>query len=539
MKKILVLVLVLALLLPAAGLAFNETGYPISDEVVTITVAGRNAATLDWNDTDMVAELEKRMGIKLECTSYEGDIWQTQLTLMFASDELPDLILSPNITLEEVAEYGAQGYLLDMKDLIEKYAPNIKAAAEKYPSYMNYCTSPDGGVYTLCQINPNVIAQISRCWLNKTWMDNLGLEYPTTIEALHDVLTAFKEQDANGNGDPSDEIPMAHLSGYDMLTNLMTAFGIYSYGSGNTYLLQADAEGKVFLADTTENYKAFLTWMNQLWNEGLIDVDNFVNTEEEFRGKVAADTVGMFGDAAPFVSAGKNIDFDQNFYWIGGLTSEWNETPTIVKSSSVSASPKILVSATTEHAEEIIRLLDYFFTDEGCLTGSLGFEGVSYDMEYSEIPGLESYGIAKQRQPEGWASGEEYRYKKAIINEGFNIIRQFAGTQYPMILAANDEQLEQMLPLYGWAVRLAQDGIDRCTVVDTFPGLLYNEDESTTRTQLYTDIKLYLNTMQAQFITGQVNLESDWDAYLKQLDTMGLSRLLEIEQAAYDRLLGK
>ena len=96
-----------------------------------------------------------------------------------------------------------------------------------------------------------------------------------------------------------------------------------------------------------------------------------------------------------------------------------------------------------------------------------------------------------------------------------------------------------MLPLYGWAVRLAQDGIDRCTVVDTFPGLLYNEDESTTRTQLYTDIKLYLNTMQAQFITGQVNLESDWDAYLKQLDTMGLSRLLEIEQAAYDRLLGK
>ena len=104
MKKILVLVLVLALLLPAAGLAFNETGYPIRDEVVTITVAGRNAATLDWNDTDMVAELEKCMGIKLECTSYEGDIWQTQLTLMFASDELPDLILSPNITLEEVAE---------------------------------------------------------------------------------------------------------------------------------------------------------------------------------------------------------------------------------------------------------------------------------------------------------------------------------------------------------------------------------------------------------------------------------------------------
>ena len=55
MKKILTLVLALALLIPATGLAFNETGYPICDDVITITVSGANSGTTDWNDTNMVA----------------------------------------------------------------------------------------------------------------------------------------------------------------------------------------------------------------------------------------------------------------------------------------------------------------------------------------------------------------------------------------------------------------------------------------------------------------------------------------------------
>lgn len=46
-------------------------------------------------------------------------------------------------------------------------------------------------------------------YLNKTWLDNLGLTYPETVEELYTVLKAFKEQDANGNGDPNDEIPIS------------------------------------------------------------------------------------------------------------------------------------------------------------------------------------------------------------------------------------------------------------------------------------------------------------------------------------------
>ena len=537
MKKILTLVLALALLIPATGLAFNETGYPICDDVITITVSGANSGTTDWNDTNMVAEIEKRLGIKLECTSFEADIWSTQFTLMLASEELPDIVINPGITLSEVSNYGAQGYFLDMSEYIEKYAPNIQAAMEKFPTYRNYVTSPDGGIYTLCTATENIIALVPRTWLNKTWMDNLGLSYPTTLDELHDVLVAFKEQDANGNGDATDEIPLSNNGEYTC-SAFLNAFGFNTRATA--YLLQADENGKVYLGETTDAYKAYLTYMNGLWNEGLIDVDFFVQSGDEFRAKAAEDKLGMYGDSAPFVAAGKDISYDSNFYWIGALTGEYRDTATIVTNPAVYTTAEIVVNAETEYPAEIVRLLDYYFTEEGSLAGAYGYEGVDWDLNYLTIPGLEEFGVATMYQPEGFSSGEEYRYKKAIINEAFKMIVPIVNTQYDAMLQADEAQLEAMVPEYGWAVQFVRQGMNRegVQLVERFPTLLYTEAESTERTQLYTDIQLYLSNMQAQFITGQVGIEEGWDEFLAQLKTMQLDRLLEIEQAAYDRLMG-
>ena len=537
MKKILTLVLALALLIPATGLAFNETGYPICDDVITITVSGANSGTTDWNDTNMVAEIEKRLGIKLECTSFEADIWSTQFTLMLASEELPDIVINPGITLSEVSNYGAQGYFLDMSEYIEKYAPNIQAAMEKFPTYRNYVTSPDGGIYTLCTATENIIALVPRTWLNKTWMDNLGLSYPTTLDELHDVLVAFKEQDANGNGDATDEIPLSNNGEYTC-SAFLNAFGFNTRATA--YLLQADENGKVYLGETTDAYKAYLTYMNGLWNEGLIDVDFFVQSGDEFRAKAAEDKLGMYGDSAPFVAASKDISYDSNFYWIGALTGEYRDTATIVTNPAVYTTAEIVVNAETEYPAEIVRLLDYYFTEEGSLAGAYGYEGVDWDLNYLTIPGLEEFGVATMYQPEGFSSGEEYRYKKAIINEAFKMIVPIVNTQYDAMLQADEAQLEAMVPEYGWAVQFVRQGMNRegVQLVERFPTLLYTEAESTERTQLYTDIQLYLSNMQAQFITGQVGIEDGWDEFLAQLKTMQLDRLLEIEQAAYDRLMG-
>ena len=63
-------------------------------------------------------------------------------------------------------------------------------------------------------------------------------------------------------------------------------------------------------------------------------------------------------------------------------------------------------------------------------------------------------------------------------------------------------------------------------------------EEGKERVSLSTDIKLYIQQMHTSFINGQVELnDKNWNDFQAKMNEMGLSRLLEIEQAAYDRLM--
>lgn len=540
MKKFLILLLVLAMI-PTCCFATSETSDRICDETITITVSGLNTnlENAPWNDTNMAAVIESRFGIHLECTPFDEGTWKTQFTLMLAEDNLPDLILNPQISLAEVVTYGEQGYFYDLKDLINECAPNITAAFEQYPMLKNYSTSPDGNMYTLVQVSPNIIALTPRFWLNKNWMENLGLELPKSLDDVYEVLKAFKEQDANGNGDPNDEIPLGDNIEFTIST-FLNAFGFDTRSI--SYLLQADDEGKVYLGETTEAYKAYLTYMNKLWNEGLLDNEFFTEDGDQFSSKVKADTMGMAGMWAPYLAAGQEIDYDANWYWSGAYTSEYRETPTVVKGADVSGQPWVLVNANTEYAEEIVRLIDFFYTEEGQVAGNQGFEGIDYEYEQVTIPGLEDYKTFVQYCPEGYTSADNYRALKAVICNGFYFVKPFVNTpSYVVLGATTDEQYDALLPTMGWMVQLVRYGVarDDVEVVNCFPALVYTSEEAEERTQLYNDINNYLANMHAQFISGQADIDGDWDTFISQLNAMGLERLLGIEQAAYDRLMGK
>ncbi|MBQ3080416.1 MAG: extracellular solute-binding protein [Clostridia bacterium] len=533
MKRMFALILVL-MMIPACCFASER----ISEEVITVTVSGRSNQTISWDETNMAKVIEERFGIRLVGNGYPDDTWKTQFTLMLAEENLPDIILNPQISLAEVASYGSQGYFLDLKDLVAEHAPNITATMETYPRLRNYSTSPDGNMYTLTQISVNVLALAPRFWLNKNWVENVGMEYPETLDDVYELLKAFKEQDANGNGDANDEIPLDANHEYTIST-FLNAFGFNTRQV--SYLLQADEDGNVYLGETTEAFKAYLTYMKQLWDEGLMCPEFFTEPGEQLNAQIAGDTVGLFGASAPYVSAGQEIDYDANFYWAGAFTSDYRENATIIKNSEVSGTPFVLVNAKTEHAEEIVKLLDFFYTEEGQVAGNNGFEGVDFDYQPVNVPGLEDKKTFTMYCPDGFASGEAYRTGKAVINNGFYFVKPLAGTPSDAILAAtNDEQFELLLPANGWLVQLTRYGINRegVEIIDAFPSLIYEEDEAEERTQLYNDINSYLKNMQTQFITGEADIEGDWDAFIETLNSMGLEKLLEIEQNAYTRLMG-
>jgi putative aldouronate transport system substrate-binding protein len=325
------------------------------------------------------------------------------------------------------------------------------------------------------------------------------------------------------------------MSSRDILIPILHAFGIFSNtDTGYTPVLKDE---KVVLANTTDEYKAFLKYMNRLFKEGLFDKDALIQADEDLRAKVREDRLGSFGTGgAPYVLASQPISYDKNFYCLAGITSSYNPTPVVVYNSPLSTNIVVAINKDTKYPEAICRLLDYLYDEEeGHIVGHAGFKGVSWD--YTTFAYAPDYPIFTMRQPEGFGSAEEYRYKKAVINGGTSLLGMFKGTAYSMETEADDKLLsdERVLNAHGWSVRVEARRRE-CQSVDNFPLLSYTSEEAVERTSLVTDLDLYLKQSLTQFISGEVDIDSGWNDYLRTLDQMKASRLIAIDQAAYDRL---
>lgn len=512
--------------------AYNETGYPIVNEELTVTVAGPMPSGLeDWTQVAVVEEYAQRLGIRLDCDFYATD-WDTKLTLMVAEDGLPDMLANCSINIADVNKWGAEGYFLNLKDYMD-LMPNMKAYFEQYPELEAYCTAPDGAIYGLPCLYTDMTDRLTRSFVNHVWLDNLGLSVPTSIDELYDVLVAFKEQDANGNGDTSDEIPMLYGSGYEALqSTLLDAFGIHT--KSIDLILQADQEGKVYLANTSDAFKEYLKFMHKLYTEGLMEQEAFTITGDEITSKQQDDVYGVFGcGSAPFVMANKDISYDANWAGLCGLTSSLNDTRTAGLGSPVGGAIRIAVNANVENPEAMARFIDYFYTEEGALASNRGYDGVTLDMVTNEKLGVD---VPVMRVPDGYTSGEEYRYKGAVLNNAFTLVE--SNPDRGALFEVDMEVLkdEEVLNEFGWAAIVAdayrQDGVEG---VNVYPAVSYTEEEIDERATLNTDIEMYLKQVKTQFITGELDIDSEWENVEKTLNQMGLERLLEIEQAAYDR----
>ena len=136
--------------------------------------------------------------------------------------------------------------------------PNYKKLLEENPQVAKTLMDDEGRYLYFTPINPLVtdLEKASVTWwglmMRKDWLENVGMEAPTTIDEWYDVLTAFKEGDPNGNGE-QDEIPFDAGSGGLLL--FMPAFGIT-----NGWYVNPET-GKVGYGQYSEEYKAYLETM--------------------------------------------------------------------------------------------------------------------------------------------------------------------------------------------------------------------------------------------------------------------------------------
>ena len=141
--------------------------------------------------------IEEHMNINLEVTKFTGNNKSEFISMAFADDDLPDIIIGASFSTADLMTYGAyEGQLMDLAPYItEELTPNLCAIYEEHPEYKDVVTDNDGHVWSLGYIN-NVAdrGQIPRAFINYDWLEEAGLDVPETTDELLTVLRAFKER---------------------------------------------------------------------------------------------------------------------------------------------------------------------------------------------------------------------------------------------------------------------------------------------------------------------------------------------------------
>lgn len=484
---------------------FYETGVPIVDE-------GTYEFSIFCDDSSengewwMVDEMERQTKIKANIEYYPNEVAKEKLSLALSSGDYTDVIGGWLLSDSDILKYGVdQKLFIPLEDYFEKYAPNIMKILER-EGVREAMTAPDGHIYTIPYVTDAPLVDFEP-FINVKWLENVNMEMPTTTEEFKAVLKAFKEQDANGNGDPNDEIPLSFDPNNKHIGYMAGYFGVSVDNYGMTM-----KDGKLTFAANTEEYKEGIKFLRDLYVEGLIDPEAFTQDLSQWKAKGGQDRYGVSmmyqsNDIIPYLAGEK-----PNFEPLPVLKSENCDTPVWQRNSNGSSTLKTQV-AITDKAKDVGAIIRWFDTLFSFENSAQKLEGPLDVCIFKEGDGFRKIDKATL-SPE-----DEKKYSWA------NLFPQSLPHYLPYKFKFTED-----VPMY-----LEKDIADAAYepfLNEKIPDYWVALEDSATLAETQISIKDYLAQKQAEWIAGQADIDADWDEYLKQLDALGLQKYIELREKA-------
>ncbi len=529
----------------ASSTAQNEAGttgvsepgqFPIVPEKITLTAIVRDTAYIGPLSSNTFAQLyEDKTNIHVEYQEVPDSGMKERVSLLLASNEVPDMFLTSTITPADNILYGTQGTFIPLNDYIEKYGMEFKKITEQNPDMLKSISAADGNIYGLPNINAAFHTfYFFKSWINQQWLDKLGLKMPQTTTEFENVLKAFKENDANGDG-ANDEIPMMGAASKESVYNYVYPFLLNSFVYfDNTHLSLEN--GKVTFVSNTDAFKKGITWIRSLFAQGLIDETSLTQTADQYK-QVGTDPKGARIGVATAPYWWVFADYDANSP--DKRSQQYTALANLKGPDGVSYAPltgtgimpsSFAITSKCKNPEAAFRWADGLFSDEMTLISQQGKEGVDWDK-----PGQGALGIdGKPALYKIYTKTDEETSKENNWMANIILANRNSTFRLGMETNMNDPEIK-----WNQDVRLYNETRDKYYVNQAddkrFPDVALTPEESTELAMLRTQINDYADEQIVLFLIGKKDIEKDWDSYIKQYDKLNLKRYLEVLQTAYDR----
>ncbi|WP_313134066.1 extracellular solute-binding protein [Anaerocolumna sp.] len=492
----------------------NATGMPIVKEPITLTVLTTRWGNMgdSFTNNEFLKELEEKSNVKIIWQVQSLNDWGEQKGIMLAGGELPDIVMGFQ-TFNDSDIMSNLDLFLPLDDLIENYMPNYYKAMEEIPDLRKITTFPDGKMYSMGKNLPLRPISCNQPIINKVWLDNLGLEVPTTIDELYTVLKAFKEQDANGNGDPKDEIPITGAKGISM--DFLNPFGITDI---NGYKIMVNEDKTLTYYPTSEAYKEGIKWLHKLYSEGIIDPETFTQDDSMLSAKRQDPNVARVGLEYAWTPDSNFGKWSPEYEVIAPIKGYDGKQYTGGDPNGVSSIMRneVMITKFCKNPEAAARWIDEFYTGEASIQNFWGGIG-------TVITKHEDSTYTLNDPPEG-TSADAWYWDSSLRDFG------------PKYIDKEFEKKIKLSPVSGDGLKAELSKIAESTVTIPYPNVMFTNEENEERPALTTDIDKYVESTRALWIT-EGGIDEGWEEYVEQLNTMGLERLMEIYTTAYERYI--
>ena len=516
MKKAFLILLCVVLSLMFTVGAIAEVSYPIEGNPHLkwwIPMNGNLVTQLtSYNEHPVYQQLMKDTGVDITFVHPAAGQEKEEFGLMMVANEIPDIIQTfPDYYTGGVLAGYDDGLVMDLTDLVKEYAPDYYALISENEDVWRQFTINDKilAFYTYWE-EYNVTAMTIT--LRADWLEEFGLkaEDMTTYTAIEAYFEGIKEK-------------------YPDVAPLYLNVGTNEYYLG--YNIRPDwyqVDGKVVYYDdgNQEDYRGWLEQMHSWYEKGYISVDFASYNSGEARSMFSAGLIGAFCEPVGNVISdadSSGLPIAKSPYW--KKTDDMTIEVYFPEGLERNGGQGTVITTTCKDPVSAVKLLNYLYTDAGCMLTNYGIEGQAYtvaedgSIHYTDlVVANPNFGTAVTHQLYRihWAPNR----KLADTTCNPNIVKRQEIVDMRLLYSMPNEKFNgnNLLP----------------------KGISLTSEENSQRSSIMSNVDTYIKEMRLKFITGAESLDdASWNNYLSKLEEYGLGRAIEITQAAYDRYLGK
>lgn len=481
------------------------------------------------NNRTIFKRLQEATNVEIDWMAIQSDQWGDKIALNMSNPNLlTDFVFTAGFSDSDLLRYANYGAIIPLEEYIDTYMPNLKGVFDKYPEYRKMSTDVDGHIWALPWIeqlgsNKTAIQTVGDMgFINKKWLDFLGLEVPETIEDFEKVLLAFKEHASELQkefGIDGGIIPMSCIvnDGNQDPAILLNGFG-EGYGDCDQgrHIAVTDSL-EVICTATQQGFRDGIEWLHKLYEEGLIDPEAFT---QEWSTYVAKGKSGRYGVCFSWDVG--NIDNIVDWVPLPALTADVrNITPENGSFTSGYDRGRCVVTAVAREPALVCAWLDQMYVPLQSPQNNWGTYGEDDDFDIFEMSTNEAGEPMLKHAALGDASPVEVREAESV-NGPLAILDEYYGVY---VTCPDDAQYR-----LDWIEDVYTPDMNTEYV---YPNVFMSREDTDRLSVLTPDITKYINECRSRWIMDGCT-DKDWSEYISKLDAYGLEEYLSIFQKYLD-----